>query len=203
MWYWPRTFSGAADRWTHKTPSGKSVEFKFAPARYDSALGLLQRAAGRETPTGTYLAISGDLDNSRAKIPALPEKCPHCAAVVTWRDHGGSGCGRAVRINRAYVPSLYVLSFVIAGLGGYALGISRDALFWLTLLGGIPVSLALLRFSVRLFPPDLVVEDDYRVVFYDQPTPSEVATQIRPSAPPFAIHPGLSRIRSVSRAPRS
>jgi hypothetical protein len=72
---------------------------------------------------------------------------------------------------------LYVLSFVIAGLGGYALGIRRDALFWLTLLGGIPVFLALLRFSVRLFPPDLVVEDGYRVVLYDQPTPSEVAAE--------------------------
>jgi len=76
MWYWP----GGVRRdttWEHKVPSGGTAQFSFAGAHYDPWLGLLAKALGRHKPTGTMLLV-GAPDDKSIRIPALPERCPHC-----------------------------------------------------------------------------------------------------------------------------
>jgi DEAD/DEAH box helicase domain-containing protein len=75
MWYWP----GGVRRdptWSHKLPNGSTAQLTFHPAVLHPGLGLLQRATGRDQPTGTMLCIAGDI--SAVKVPSLPELCPHC-----------------------------------------------------------------------------------------------------------------------------
>jgi DEAD/DEAH box helicase domain-containing protein len=76
MWYWP----GACPRdasWTH---GGHS--YRFAPAQLDPATGVLARCERHEA-TGTMLAAPRV---ERARVPALPARCPRCGASGSNRQ---------------------------------------------------------------------------------------------------------------------
>ena len=80
MWYWP---GGAApkDRWQHTAPGAtKATTFGFASARYDPALGQLANEARASNATGVMMTVSSVPVNKNQRIPALPERCPHCSA---------------------------------------------------------------------------------------------------------------------------
>lgn len=76
MWYWPGRKDASTKRWTHTNPeTGKSAAFNFAPAVFDPRLSHLQPATDLSEATGTMLCAPAGAD-----APALPEKCPQCAA---------------------------------------------------------------------------------------------------------------------------
>lgn len=72
MWYWP---GGTAphDTWGHKDPkTNKTDTFKFVDATYEPTFGHLTKTR-RGQPTGVMLEAP-----PRKKVPALPQRCPHC-----------------------------------------------------------------------------------------------------------------------------
>lgn len=76
MWYWPGRTDAPRQPWTHTNPeTKKAASFRFSPASYDSRLSCLQAAATDADATGTMLIAPLD-----GASPALPEKCPQCAA---------------------------------------------------------------------------------------------------------------------------
>ena len=75
MWYWPRR-SPRRQTWRHSPGDGQPpVMLNFAPAAYDPFRGLLQ--ADPFSQSGTFLTIAQG-DPKELRIPALPERCPHC-----------------------------------------------------------------------------------------------------------------------------
>lgn len=77
MWYWPRETT-RADSWSHQLPDGRAgARLTFGPAEYDPRQGLLRAAP--LTGTGTIMMVSGAVSPAH-RIPALPERCPHCGA---------------------------------------------------------------------------------------------------------------------------
>ncbi|CAN1547097.1 DEXHc_Hrq1-like domain containing protein [Caulobacteraceae bacterium] len=76
MWYWPGRTDASQKTWGHTNPStNKKATFRFAPARFDPNLSHLEPSSAASEATGTMLCVSANTD-----APALPEKCPQCAA---------------------------------------------------------------------------------------------------------------------------
>jgi DEAD/DEAH box helicase domain-containing protein len=48
--------------------------------------GHLRKATAREEPTGTYLQVTLEPEHQGVRVPALPERCPHCDAQGHNRD---------------------------------------------------------------------------------------------------------------------
>jgi hypothetical protein len=74
---------------------------------------------------------------------------------------------------------MQLVSMVVTGLCAYvahALGINGEALFFGTLLAWLPVLFVVVRITVTLFPPEVEVEDDYRIVLYGNPQGKEGPT---------------------------
>ena len=81
MWFWPEK-SAVSDSWSHKNPyTEKSVQFRFAPARFDTKLGMLA-PAGLDQPNALMYVVS-----DAQHVAALPEKCP-CCQVKRWQPDG-------------------------------------------------------------------------------------------------------------------
>ena len=78
MWYWPGGVAPTTRQWTHEHTTGGVVTLSFSPAVLMDRLGLLQRAAVRQRPTGAMFSVTGDPRDPGARIPALPERCPRC-----------------------------------------------------------------------------------------------------------------------------
>lgn len=76
MWYWPGRTDAPLTPWGHTNPATKkSVSFRFAPAVFDPRLSKLEPAVTTSEATGSMLCVPVGID-----APALPEKCPQCAA---------------------------------------------------------------------------------------------------------------------------
>ena len=75
IWYRPGVLTSAR-RWSHGTPDGGNVEFTFVGASWDPLLGAV--TPGASPRTGVVMAVSGVPDDPSWRIPALPERCPHC-----------------------------------------------------------------------------------------------------------------------------
>ena len=83
MWLWPRRPPANA-RWTHRAPdSHRPTEFSFRAASFNPGLGLLLPDRGGEY---TYFDFAHPPDLTRWRIPALPDRCPHCSAIGVNRD---------------------------------------------------------------------------------------------------------------------
>ena len=77
MWYWPR-LTNSRRSWTHRlSNSVPRTRLNFTGARYNPKLGLLQ-PSGLERPTGTIMNVVAWPNDTRARVPALPEVCPRC-----------------------------------------------------------------------------------------------------------------------------
>ncbi len=72
MWYRPQLPDPDTKQWTHD-----GVVLKFIPAHYSAHNGLL-RAGSAVNATGTMLSVGPD--KAGRNVPALPERCPNCAA---------------------------------------------------------------------------------------------------------------------------
>ncbi|MGW4676930.1 DEAD/DEAH box helicase [Micromonospora taraxaci] len=88
IWYWPESEEPAvAKPWNHKLEGpgtkGRQISFSFAQARLDPTSGLIVEDA--QEPTGYILRVS-PMGETRAKAPALPEKCPRCGAQNVNND---------------------------------------------------------------------------------------------------------------------
>lgn len=77
MWYWPR--ATAARPWT-RTPSagGSPISMTFERAVLDHRNGHLRRATAREDASGTFYHVAVPARHQSLKVPALPDRCPHC-----------------------------------------------------------------------------------------------------------------------------
>jgi DEAD/DEAH box helicase domain-containing protein len=77
MWYWPRTAPPA--RWTRTPPAGGTpITMSFERAMLDHRNGLLRRATAREDASGTFYHVAVPQQHQPLKVPALPDRCPHC-----------------------------------------------------------------------------------------------------------------------------
>lgn len=75
-WYWPGgTLTGTDNSWTHASPSGKTITFRFQRGTLNHFSGLL--GEGTTDATGVIFTYSGTL-GPRERIAALPEACPCC-----------------------------------------------------------------------------------------------------------------------------
>ena len=80
-WYWPREAETESLRKTYTTPENKKVEMDvgFRPVKFDHRLGRLELTDDPDSITGT--SWSGyPRRGATAKVPALPDRCPHCRA---------------------------------------------------------------------------------------------------------------------------
>jgi DEAD/DEAH box helicase domain-containing protein len=75
VWYRPGTLPPGR-RWTHGTPERGSLELTFVGASWDPFLGAV--TPGGSPSTGVVLSVSGMPDEPTWRVPALPERCPHC-----------------------------------------------------------------------------------------------------------------------------
>lgn len=76
MWYWPGRKDAPQAPWGHTNPSTKKFAgFRFAPATFDPRMSRLEPAVSLTEATGSMLCVPAGID-----APALPEKCPQCAA---------------------------------------------------------------------------------------------------------------------------
>ncbi|MEV4421944.1 DEAD/DEAH box helicase, partial [Patulibacter sp. NPDC049589] len=79
LWYWPGPCPPNGS-WKHRR-GDQDATFRFVPADLDSRSGLLVPAIGAGPDTGTMLSVSRFvLDDPRARVPAIPERCPRCAS---------------------------------------------------------------------------------------------------------------------------
>lgn len=77
MWYWPGPVPQSIGTWTHQH-AGQAHNFRFVPAEYDPASGVLAAAESIATATGTMLSAP-TINDDKTRAPALPERCPQCA----------------------------------------------------------------------------------------------------------------------------
>ena len=73
MWLYPKRVKDISP-WTHTSPAGKEVSFKFVGADFNVRSGRIDL-----DPNGNYtvMKVSIPKDDS-SRIPSLPKKCPHC-----------------------------------------------------------------------------------------------------------------------------
>lgn len=73
MWLYPKRVKDISP-WTHTSPAGKEVSFKFVGADFNIRTGRLDF-----DPSGNYTVMKVSIPKGdSSKIPALPKKCPHC-----------------------------------------------------------------------------------------------------------------------------
>ena len=92
VWYWPRKIDpGAIDPWNHRVPESLldrpgqvTGQFRFALAAFDHRTGYITPVT--KGATGTMMTVSGFNATHRARIPALPERCPQCNREDVNRD---------------------------------------------------------------------------------------------------------------------
>ena len=75
LWYRPGALPPGPP-WTHTTPDGGSVRLSFTGATWEPFLGAVTPSGANRT--GVILAASGIPAEAIWRIPALPERCPHC-----------------------------------------------------------------------------------------------------------------------------
>lgn len=87
IWFWPKKIANTNKiEWTHTLPSKKeTIKFSFSSAKYDPFTGLISKTTGRDTPNSTYMQVSNKKLDSAYRIPAIPQKCPHCESEY-WNE---------------------------------------------------------------------------------------------------------------------
>ena len=94
---------GSAHSWTHQ-----GVKFEFTPAEYEPATGMLKEA--RKKKSGALmLSHSG----SAGRVPALPSRCPNCAASGGSQKKDAFSDGRVRSPIRAHASGATVTSQVV------------------------------------------------------------------------------------------
>ncbi|WP_433494729.1 DEAD/DEAH box helicase [Micromonospora sp. CA-248089] len=88
IWYWPEPDKKAEGKpWKHKLEGsgakGREINFSFTQARLDPMSALIVEDS--HNPTGYVLRVS-PMGETRAKAPALPERCPRCGAQNVNND---------------------------------------------------------------------------------------------------------------------
>ena len=84
-WYWPREAETESLRKSYTNPDNRKVEMDvgFRPVIFDHMLGRLDPVDDPDLITGT--SWSGyPRRGATAKVPALPDRCPHCK-VERWQ----------------------------------------------------------------------------------------------------------------------
>jgi DEAD/DEAH box helicase domain-containing protein len=114
MWYWPGEFSN--EEWNHKDSKKKPQIFRFTRAFYDPNLGRLEAASDGEG-TGTML-----VGPNRIRFPALPEKCPRCAAERRQQDLEQFFNGHVRTPIRGHRTGTNAITQLVAGRSSAALG---------------------------------------------------------------------------------
>ena len=104
--------------------------------------------------------------------------CPFCHAPVVWYYRQCRGCGRETLISGMYVLVLEFVAIVIPALLGHALGVPLIP-FVLPLI--IPTFIVVFIITIRLFPPQHCVWDDYRLVLYGDGRKSDGDDETRES----------------------
>ena len=87
IWFWPKKINNSNSiKWTHTLPSKKeTINFSFSDAKYDPFTGLISKTTGRDISNSTYMRVSNKNLDPAYKIPAIPQKCPHCDSEY-WND---------------------------------------------------------------------------------------------------------------------
>ncbi len=114
MWYWPGEFSN--EEWEHKDAKKKTRSFRFSSASYNPSLGRLEAASGGGG-TGTML-----LGPNGITFPALPEKCPRCAAERRQQDLDQFFTGHVQTPIRGHRTGTNAITQLVAGRSSAALG---------------------------------------------------------------------------------
>lgn len=121
MWYWP---GGTAppDTWGHTDPKTKKKDtFKFVDATYGPSFGHLTRTR-RGKPTGVMLDVP-----PRKKVPALPQRCPHCDTNRYQRNSDQFYDGHVASSVRGHRTGTNAVTQLIAGRTAAKLGKNGQA----------------------------------------------------------------------------